>query len=74
MIKFMAFGDLHYDDVPDGDRRIDELLEHIQMSNPDFVISLGDLCRPVPENREAVINRLNSTGVSLYYVIGNMAM
>ena len=71
MIKFMAFGDLHYDDVPDGDRRIDELLEHIQMENPDFVISLGDLCRPVPKNREAVLRKLHSIGVPLYYVIGN---
>ena len=50
MIKFMAFGDLHYDEIPDGDRRIDELLAHIRETNPDFVISLGDLCKPSSDN------------------------
>ena len=30
MVRFFAFGDIHYDEMSDGDRRIDELLHHIK--------------------------------------------
>lgn len=52
MLKFMVFGDLHYDNVSDGDRRLNELLVHIKTVQPDFVVSLGDLCKPVEQNRK----------------------
>ena len=42
MVKFTAFGDLHYDEVAGGNKRIEELIEHIRVAKPDFVISLGD--------------------------------
>lgn len=70
MIKFMAFGDLHYDDIPDGDRRIGELLARAEETKPDFIVSLGDLCKPVDKNK-AVLQRLSSAGVPLYHTIGN---
>lgn len=28
MIKFTVFGDLHFDEVEDGNRRVNELVEH----------------------------------------------
>ena len=52
MIKFIVFGDLHFDEVEDGKRRVNELVEHIKSVKPDFVISLGDLCKPIGENKE----------------------
>lgn len=70
MIKFMAFGDLHYDDVPDVDRRIAELLAHAEETKPDFIISLGDLCYPAEKNK-AVLEKLCSAGIPLYHTIGN---
>lgn len=70
MIKFMVFSDLHYDDVPDGDRRIAELLERAEETKPDFIISLGDLCRPEEKNK-TVLKKLRSAGIPLYHTIGN---
>ncbi len=66
----MVFGDLHYDDVPDGDRRIAELLAHAEETKPDFIISLGDLCYPAEKNK-AVLEKLCSAGIPLYHTIGN---
>ena len=71
MVKFMVFGDLHYDEVPDGYRRVDELVAHAKESKPDCVVSLGDLCRPVEENNEKVLQKLNLLNVPIYHTIGN---
>lgn len=70
MIKFLAFGDLHYDEVPDGNRRIDELVAKAKETKPDFMISLGDLCKPVPGNK-VVLQKLSNANIPLYYTIGN---
>ena len=67
----MVFGDLHYDELPDGDRRVDELLTHIKQTKPQFVVSLGDLCRPVQRNKEAVLEKFSAAGVTLYHMLGN---
>ena len=32
MIKFLVFGDLHYDEVADGDRRIEEIIKHARIA------------------------------------------
>lgn len=32
MIKFLVFSDLHYDDVEDGDKRIDSILTNASLS------------------------------------------
>ena len=29
MIRFTVFGDLHYDEVSDGEKRVNELVGHI---------------------------------------------
>lgn len=41
-MRFLVFGDLHYDEVDDGDRRVSELVTRIEEANPDFVVSLGE--------------------------------
>lgn len=71
MIKFTVFGDLHYDEVPDGNRRVDELVAHIKEAKSDFVVSLGDLCKPDEENKKIVLEKLHSIGVPVYHTIGN---
>lgn len=70
MIRFLVFGDLHYDEVADGDRRIDEILADAKKRDLDFIVSLGDLCTPVAENNK-VLKRLKSLGIPFYSVIGN---
>ena len=69
MIRFLVFGDLHYDEVADGDRRIDEILDVAKKRNLDFIVSLGDLCNPVEENRK-VLERFKSLGIPFYGIIG----
>ncbi len=70
MIKFLVFSDLHYDEAVDGDKRIEDILQRAKSKEPDFIVSLGDLCNPVNENKR-VLERFNSLGIPFYSVIGN---
>lgn len=70
MIKFLVFSDLHYDEVTDGDKRIEYILASARKRNLDFIVSLGDLCNPVSANQK-VLEKFNSLGVPFYPVIGN---
>ena len=69
-LKFLVFGDLHYDEVEDGDRRIEEILANAEKRDLDFMVSLGDLCNPVPANHK-VLERFKSLGIPFYNVMGN---
>ena len=70
MIRFLVFSDLHYDEVSDGDARIEEILANAQKKDLDFIVSLGDLCTPIEENRR-VLERFESLSIPFYSVIGN---
>ena len=70
MIRFLVFSDLHYDDVEDGDNRIDKILANARNRKVDFMVSLGDLCKPVATNRK-VLEKFSSLGIPFYPVIGN---
>lgn len=69
-MKFAVFTDLHYDAVPDGDRRIREFVQAVRKEDVDFIIDLGDLCNPSDENRH-IIDELQKTGVPCHFVVGN---
>ena len=71
MVRFTVFGDLHYDEVSDGEKRVAELTEHIKEVQPNFVISLGDLCSPIEDNKEIVLKKFRKTGITMYHTIGN---
>lgn len=70
MIRFLVFSDLHYDDVGDGDRRMGEILEKARVRQPEFIVSLGDLCIPKQDNRK-ILDRFRSLGIPFYHTIGN---
>ena len=70
MLRFLVFSDLHYDEVEDGDRRVEDILKSAQKRNLDFIVSLGDLCNPVDKNKR-ILDKFNSLGVPFYNVIGN---
>lgn len=70
MIKFLVFSDLHYDEVADGDKRIEDILTSARKRELDFSVSLGDLCNPINGNQK-VLEKFNSLGVPFYNVIGN---
>ncbi len=70
MLKFMIFSDLHYDQAPDGNQRVEEILKKTRVRNPDFIVSLGDLCEPGTENRH-VLDSFRTLGIPFYQCIGN---
>ncbi len=70
IMKFGVFTDLHYDAIPDGDRRIYELIQDFKEKQVDFVIDLGDLCNPIDENRK-ILDSFKDSGIPCYYSIGN---
>ena len=70
VIRFLVFTDLHYDHVFDAEERLDSLIDRINDLSLDFVVSLGDLCYPVGDNRP-VIRKLHSLGIPFYYCVGN---
>ena len=70
MIRFLVFSDLHYDEVTDGDNRIEKILADALKRDLDFIVSLGDLCTPIKENQR-VLERFKSLGIPFYNVIGN---
>ncbi len=69
-IKFAVFTDLHYDHVPDGDRRIKEFMCKVNKAGIDFIIGLGDICYPIEENR-VIVEELKKAEVPCYFTIGN---
>lgn len=70
MIRFFVFSDLHYDHVFDADERAETLINKINDSQLGFVISLGDLCYPIDENKH-VISRFQNLKIPFYYCVGN---
>ena len=69
-MKFAIFSDLHYDAIPDGDRRIEEIITSAKKAKVDFMIALGDLCYPLNENKR-ILENINSSELPCYFTIGN---
>lgn len=70
VIKFAVFTDLHYDDIYDGDSRIQWFIENIKGENLDFIINLGDFCAPTKKNI-GILQRIKELKIPMYSVIGN---
>lgn len=70
MIKYLVFGDLHYDYATKRDERIDEILARAKRENVDFILSIGDVTAPFPEY-DHVIERFRTCGIPFYPVLGN---
>ncbi|MHB1152872.1 MAG: metallophosphoesterase family protein [Eubacteriales bacterium] len=69
-MKFSVFTDLHYDVIPDADKRIYELIQDCKDKKVDFIIDLGDLCNPTDENRK-ILDSFKDSGFPCYFSIGN---
>lgn len=69
-MKFAMFSDLHYDAIPDGNRRIEDFLDFVKKAEAEFIIDLGDLCYPSNENNQ-ILDKLKSSELPCYFTIGN---
>jgi len=63
-VHFLAFADLHYRAIPDGQARLDFLLN--QAEGCDFILNLGDTCLPKP-----IHELLPDCTIPVYSVLGN---
>lgn len=69
-MRFLVFTDLHYDAVPDGDRRLMELMKAAKEKEADFIINLGDTCYPKVDNKK-IVEVIRSCGIPCYTIPGN---
>lgn len=70
VVRFLVFSDLHYDHVFDAEKRIQTLVNKLNDYQLDFVISLGDLCFPIVENKK-ILQHLKNLDIPFYHCIGN---
>lgn len=69
-MRFLVFTDLHYDAVPDGDRRLNELMKAAKEKGADLILNLGDTCHPKAENRK-IVETVRNCGIPCYMIPGN---
>src|SRR5574344_1446151 len=69
-MKIGVFTDLHYDFVPDAERRLKIIIDDFTEQKVDFAVSLGDLCSPKKEN-DKIIDQLRSLPFPFFFCIGN---
>lgn len=72
-IRIGICADLHQDIMQDGPRRITAFIKDMEVQKPDFIIQLGDFCRPYDYN-QVILNSWNRFGGPKYHVIGNHDM
>ncbi|WP_409342238.1 metallophosphoesterase family protein [Paenibacillus sp. MBLB4367] len=69
-LRFGIFADLHQDIMHDAPERLQAFIERMERERVDFIIQLGDLCLPKPEN-ETILRIWNGFTGPKYHVIGN---
>ena len=72
-VRFGVMTDIHKDIMHDADERLSVFVDRMNKLKPDFVIQLGDLCIPIPENQGflEIWNRFNGPR---HHVLGNHDM
>lgn len=72
-LKFGVCADIHKDIMHDSDMRLQTFISKASERDLDFIIQLGDFCRPYDYNRE-FLSIWNSYNGVKYHVIGNHEM
>lgn len=69
-VRFGVVTDVHKDIMHDADERLQTFVDKASKQKLDFIIQLGDFCRPYAENRE-FLDIFNGYRGTKYHVIGN---
>jgi len=72
-LRFGVCADVHKDIMHDADKRLQEFIDAAEKEQLDFIIQLGDFCRPYDYNRE-FLSIWESFSQNKYHVIGNHEM
>jgi 3',5'-cyclic AMP phosphodiesterase CpdA len=69
-VRLGICADVHHDLIPDGIGRMTSFIGEMNREKPDFIIQLGDFCRPYDYNKP-FIDIWNSFNGPKYHVFGN---
>lgn len=69
-LRFGLCADIHKDIMHDADARLQAFIEHAQKENVDFILQLGDFCRPYDYNRP-FLDIWEAFAGPRYHVLGN---
>jgi len=72
-VKFGVISDVHQDVMHDGVKRLRMFVDEMNVEGADFIIQLGDFCRPYDYNEDFLSIFNNHEGAE-YHVIGNHEM
>ena len=72
-IRFGVVTDVHKDIVWDADQRLQTFIDSMNFQSPDFIIQMGDFCRPYDYN-SGFMDIWNSFKGDRYHVLGNHDM
>ena len=69
-VRFGICADVHKDVIHDADRRLEIFVDTMNKQKVDFIVQLGDFCRPIPANLDflAIWKQFAGPG---YHVLGN---
>jgi len=72
-IRIGMISDVHQDVMHDGMHRLGAFLDAMREAKPDFIVQLGDFCKPTAANKP-FIDLWNAYEGTRYHVIGNHDM
>lgn len=72
-VKFLLFSDLHYEFMPDTEKRLKEILQSAEKQKVDFIFNLGDLTA-TPSDYAHIKDILSSTNIAVHHALGNHDM
>lgn len=72
-ITFGIVTDVHADMLPDNEERMEKFIDEAEIMNADFIIQLGDFCRP-RESEQQIRNLWEKFAGEKYHVLGNHDM
>lgn len=73
LIRIGLISDVHQDVIHDGMKRLGAFLDAMRAAKPDFIVQLGDFCKPAPANKP-FLDLWNGYDGTRYHVIGNHDM
>jgi predicted phosphodiesterase len=72
-VRVGMISDIHQDVMHDGLRRLGSFLDAMRAAKPDFIVQLGDFCKPTAANKP-FLDLWNAYDGPRYHVIGNHDM
>ena len=72
-VHFGIIADVHKDIMHDADERLNTFISEMNSKKVDFIIQLGDFCRPYSYN-DGFLNIWNSFEGPVFHVLGNHDM